>query len=175
MCQSKVAWSVPRQMAGLAAWPNCVSQGRYWFKGRAYASPIAGGTEGLPTSVRASKWRTDRTIACCNDYPSAEQQGDSLWLPRVASFLPVRAAWIIAAAHPTPLSTVTASVGQLSWQAPHSIHASGRTSLAKRPFIANTPCGQTMLHIAQPVHSSWSYRSVLSADTLNMMILPTFR
>ena len=107
-------------------------------------------------------------------YLSVEQQDDSLSLPHVASFLPVRAAWIIAAAHPTPLSTVIASVGQLSWQAPHSIHASGRTSLAKRPFIAKTPCGQTMLHIAQPVHSSWSYCSVLSADTLNMMILPIF-
>jgi len=46
-------------------------------------------------------------------YFSPEQQ-DELAQPHVGSLLPVRAARIIAAAHPTPLSTVMASTGQLS-------------------------------------------------------------
>jgi hypothetical protein len=74
-------------------------------------------------------------------------------LPQVGSFWPVRAARIMAAAHPTPLSTVIAPVGQLSWQAPHSMHASGRTSWARRLFMANTAWGQTMTHSSQPIHT----------------------
>jgi hypothetical protein len=45
--------------------------------------------------------------------PPSEQQDDALLLPHVTSFLPVRAARIMAAAHPTPLSTVIAEAGQL--------------------------------------------------------------
>jgi len=43
----------------------------------------------------------------------SEQQDDPIAGPHVASFLPVRAARIIAAAHPTPLSTAIADAGQL--------------------------------------------------------------
>lgn len=56
-------------------------------------------------------------------YFSEEQQGE-LSEPQTGSFFPLSAALIMAAAHPTPLSTVMASTGQLSWQAPHSMHAS---------------------------------------------------
>jgi len=66
----------------------------------------------------------------------------------------------MAAAHPTPLSTVIAPAGQLSWQAPHSMQASARTSLATSSSGANTECGQTMLHIPQLLHNSGSYDSV---------------
>ncbi len=72
----------------------------------------------------------------------------------------------MAAAHPTPLSTAMAAVGQLSWQAPHSIQASGRASWATRSFIANTPCGQTAAHISQPMQRSGSYRSVFTGEAL---------
>jgi hypothetical protein len=74
---------------------------------------------------------------------------------------PRRAALIMAAAQPTPLSTVIAPVGQLSWQAPHSMHASGRTRSATAPSGAKTPCGQTMLHMPQLMHKPGSYSRVL--------------
>jgi hypothetical protein len=43
----------------------------------------------------------------------SEQQGCSPSVLHTASFLPSKAAEIMAAAHPTPLSTVIAPVGQL--------------------------------------------------------------
>jgi len=52
--------------------------------------------------------------------------------------LPVKAALNMAAAQPTPLSTVIAPVGQFSAQAPHSMHSDGRESLALRPEAVNT-------------------------------------
>jgi len=49
-----------------------------------------------------------------------------------------RAALITAAAQPTPLCTVMASVGQLVAHAPHSMHAS-RSTIATLPlFKLNT-------------------------------------
>jgi hypothetical protein len=80
----------------------------------------------------------------------------------VTSRRPRNALAIMAAAQPTPLSTVIAPVGQLSWQAPHSMHASGRTNWATAPFGAKTPCGQTMLHMPQLMHRPGSYSRVLS-------------
>lgn len=58
----------------------------------------------------------------------------------------------MAAAQPTPLFTVMAPVGQLSWQAPHSMQAFGATSCATRSGCAKTRCGQTMVHKPQPTH-----------------------
>src|SRR5512136_2836606 len=77
----------------------------------------------------------------------------------------------MAAAHPTPLSTVMAPVGQLSWQAPHSMHAVGWTSWTALPSGANTPCGHTAMHIPQLAHNSGSYLSVLVVYELNIIIL----
>ena len=57
----------------------------------------------LPQCVHIMIW----PMRLCQD---DEQQEES---PQVGSFLPVKAARIIAPAHPTPLSTVIASVGQL--------------------------------------------------------------
>ena len=53
-------------------------------------------------------------------------------------------------AHPTPLSTSMAPVGQFRWQAPHSMHASPRATRAVAPSMANTPCGHTIAHRPQP-------------------------
>jgi hypothetical protein len=77
--------------------------------------------------------------------------------PQVISFCPLTAASIIADAHPTPLSTFIAFVGQLSWQAPHSIHAPGFTNCATFPSGLNTPWGHTVLHMPQLMHNFGSY------------------
>jgi hypothetical protein len=74
--------------------------------------------------------------------------------PQEASFLPVRAAYIIAAAHPTPLSTFTAPVGQLSWHAPHSIQLPGRTRDTTPFALSKTACGQTAEQNLQLLHNS---------------------
>jgi hypothetical protein len=77
---------------------------------------------------------------------------------------PVSAAWIMAAAQPTPLCTRMASTGQFIWQAPHSMQASFLTSdttdfeVSKPPAlrspIAKTACGHTFTHTPQPMHLS---------------------
>jgi hypothetical protein len=51
-------------------------------------------------------------------------------LHSVSISLPIRAALIIAHAHPTPLWTSIACTGQLSAHAPHSMQDAGRTSSA---------------------------------------------
>jgi hypothetical protein len=61
---------------------------------------------------------------------------------------PVSAAWIMAAAQPTPLFTRTASTGQFIWQAPHSMQASLLTSDATdfeliRPPALRSPIAKT--------------------------------
>jgi hypothetical protein len=88
--------------------------------------------------------------------------------PQLTSFCPLTAASIIADAHPTPLSTFIASVGQLSWQAPHSIHAFGFTNRAVFPSGLNTPWGHTVLHIPQLMHNSGSYFKVFETYELNI-------
>jgi len=70
----------------------------------------------------------------------------------------------MAQAQPTPLSTSIAPAGQLRMQAPHSMQASGLTSLAASSPAAKTPCGQTALHIPQLVQSSGWYWSVFTAQ-----------
>jgi len=45
----------------------------------------------------------------------------------------------IAAAHPTPFRTVTASLGQFSAQAPHTMQSSPRTISAVGPAVSKTP------------------------------------
>jgi hypothetical protein len=91
--------------------------------------------------------------------------------PHETSSVPFRAARIIAYAHPTPLSTEMAPVGQLSWHAPHSIHERGSTNRATFSFGENTPWGQTILHIPQLIHSSGSYSRVLDSYELNITVL----
>jgi len=74
---------------------------------------------------------------------------------------------IIAAAQPTPLSTNSAPVGQLSIHAPHSIQASARTICTRRvPRApgANTLCGHTALHIPQLMQTS-----ALNANVLRLL------
>ena len=57
-----------------------------------------------------------------------------------------------AVAHPTPVVTLKAPVGQLRWQAPHSRQAS-RFSISTEPFAAeSTSLGQTERHMWQPIH-----------------------
>ena len=80
----------------------------------------------------------------------------------LSSFSPLRAARIIEPAQPTPLSTDIAPTGQLSWHAPHSMHAEAATSSAFVPFWVKTLCGQTVLHLPQPTHLSLSYWIVVS-------------
>jgi len=89
-------------------------------------------------------------------------------LPQVISFSPLTAASIIADAHPTPLSTFIAFVGQLSWQAPHSIQAFGFANLATLPPGLNTLWGHTMLHMPQLMHNSGSYSRVFERYELNI-------
>lgn len=84
--------------------------------------------------------------------------------PHVGSFSPRSAALIIAAAQPTPLSTLSAPVGQLSWHAPHSMQASALTICTRRVSCvpgAKTPCGHTVLHIPQLMHAIASNSNVL--------------
>jgi hypothetical protein len=88
--------------------------------------------------------------------------------PQETSFCPLTAANIIAEAHPTPLSTFIAFVGQLSWQAPHSIHACGFTNCATFPSGLNTLWGHTVLHMPQFMHNSGSYSSVFETYELNI-------
>jgi hypothetical protein len=66
------------------------------------------------------------------------------------------------AAHPTPDLTVTAPVEQFMAQAPHSIQKSLFVMNAFFSFIVNTAWGQTMVHIAQPLHFSRSSCSVIT-------------
>jgi hypothetical protein len=76
------------------------------------------------------------------------QQQESLLIPR--------AELITAAAHPTPTSTLMAAVGQFIWQAPHSMQASLQMTSAFPDSTANTPWGQTSVHIPHPMHLSGS-------------------
>jgi hypothetical protein len=55
-------------------------------------------------------------------------------------------------AHPTPERTEMAPNLQLRAQAPHSMQLFISVILALPPVISKTACGQTMLHIPQPVH-----------------------
>jgi len=67
---------------------------------------------------------------------------------------------LTAAAQPTPVVTATAPARQFRMQAPHSMQAARLTMRATVSPGTNTPCGQTMLHIPQLLHSFGKYRSV---------------
>jgi hypothetical protein len=70
---------------------------------------------------------------------------------------------MMAYAQPTPLSTLSAPVGQFSWHAPHSMHE-GAWATRTTPFSrAKTSCGQTAMHVQQPAQSVGSYSSVFVA------------
>jgi len=76
--------------------------------------------------------------------------------------LPRRAALIIAQAHPTPLSTSMACVGQFRAQAPHSMQPDGFASWACFSPSAKTAWGQTWVHRLQLMHRSGWYTRVFS-------------
>ena len=76
--------------------------------------------------------------------------------------LPRRAAWIIAQAHPTPLYTSIACVGQFRAHAPHSMHCDGRPSCACFSPSAKTAWGQTWVQRLQLMHRSGWYTRVFS-------------
>jgi hypothetical protein len=88
--------------------------------------------------------------------------------PQVTSFCPLTAAIIIAEAHPAPLFTCIAFVGQLSWQAPHSMHASGFTNRAVFLSGLNTLWGHIVLHIPQLLLKSGSNFRVFEPYELNI-------
>ena len=72
----------------------------------------------------------------------------------------MRAAFIIAAAQPTSLSTLIAPAEQFIAQAPHSMHSDGATRRALPLSALNTPWGQTEAQMPQLLQSSGSYSSV---------------
>ena len=90
-----------------------------------------------------------------------QQVDESLGQSHVGS-VPVRAPLIMPAAHPTPAWTVMASAGQFWLQAPHSMHRFLSVITAFLFFIWNTRCGQTIVHILQPIHFSISNASVVT-------------
>jgi hypothetical protein len=57
-------------------------------------------------------------------------------------------------AQPTPGLTLMASTGQFIAQAPHSMQPSRSTIYTFLPVNMKTPCGQTWVHIPQPIHFS---------------------
>lgn len=63
--------------------------------------------------------------------------------PQQAPSLRPSAAWIKAAAQPTPACTVNASSGQFRAQAPHSMQASGAAIRTLLASLTNTARGQT--------------------------------
>jgi hypothetical protein len=69
---------------------------------------------------------------------------------------------IIAVAHPTPAFRLIAPKTQFWAHAPHSIHKSLSVTKALFPFMAKTPCGQTSMHLPQPVHFSEKNWSVVT-------------
>jgi len=74
--------------------------------------------------------------------------------PQLSMSFPRTAALIIAHAQPTPLCTAIAWTGQFRAQAPHSMHAAGRTRSARSAPSAKTPWGQTCVHRRQLMHRS---------------------
>lgn len=85
--------------------------------------------------------------------------------PQVTSFFPLMAALIIADAQPTPLSTLMAEEGQLTWQAPHSMHFSGRERRTFPSPLWNTRCGHTSRHLPQLTHLPGKKTRVLMGVT----------
>jgi hypothetical protein len=71
--------------------------------------------------------------------------------------------FMTAAAQPTPVRTLKASVGQFCAQAPHSIQAS-RSMISTLPFVKlKTAWGQTSKHVPQPMHFSASSLKVTTS------------
>ena len=68
--------------------------------------------------------------------------------------------FMTAATHPTPALTFIASVGQFSWQAPHSIHASRSIIFAFLFLMVKTVWGHTSAHRLHPIHLSISSSKV---------------
>jgi hypothetical protein len=71
----------------------------------------------------------------------------------------------MAAAHPTPGFTLKASSGQFTTHAPHSMHRSGSRIATARFKDSKTGCGQTLIHIMQPLHNDRSSPIVVTPLT----------
>ncbi len=97
-----------------------------------------------------------RRCAGCEQLLSYQQHSVLLFLPLQSQegSPPLIMLFMMAAAQPTPLSTLSAPKAQLPAQAPHSMHWSLSRTTAFLFFRAKTPCGQTSMHIPQPVHCS---------------------
>src|SRR5512143_3680478 len=91
--------------------------------------------------------------------------------PQVGS-PPVIMLLIMAAAQPTPLSTLNAPKAQLDAQAPHSMHLSLSMMTAFLSRSTNTLCGQTSRHMPHPVHFSVS-RPTLATSAKYFIAHPT--
>jgi hypothetical protein len=70
----------------------------------------------------------------------------------------------MADAQPTPDATVMAPDAQFLAQAPHSMHLSRFVMAAFFCSNTNTLWGQTIVHIAQPLHTVLSNLSVTTFD-----------
>jgi hypothetical protein len=115
---------------------------------------------GIDAAWRPSRWSSKSS----SQWARQPEQHDVVSpQPQLSSFAPVSAAHIIAEAHPTPLSTSIAPVGQLTLQAPHSMHLWGSSSRASLPFCEKTRWGHTMEHIPHPLQSPGSYLRVFTA------------
>jgi hypothetical protein len=75
--------------------------------------------------TRSRNLRTKKTECIFEIHSVYFRSGSPQQQPHATSFLPVRAALIIAEAQPTPLVTVMAPAAQFTWQAPHSIQLVG--------------------------------------------------
>jgi len=77
--------------------------------------------------------------------------------------VPLKIPLMIPAAQPTPDLTVMACSLQFFSQAPHSMQRSLFMIIAFLLTISNTLCGQTMVHIMQPLHFEGSSSSVTTS------------
>lgn len=71
---------------------------------------------------------------------------------------------MMAAAHPTPGTTLMAEKAQLRMHAPHSMQRSLSVMTALPASILNTPWGHTLVQRPHPVHFDRSYSRVVTSD-----------
>ena len=89
--------------------------------------------------------------------------------PQVGS-VPAKIPARTPAAQPTPARTVIAPISQFLAQAPHSIQAPRSAIIARLFSIRNTACGQTITHMAHPLHFS-ARNSKVTASSRYLILL----
>jgi len=99
-----------------------------------------------------------------------QQQGveEFPWHPQVGP-LPASRPASTPPAQPTPARTRIASRSQFLAQAPHSMQAPRSARTARLSSSRNTACGQTRVHIPQPLHRLASNSSV---TTFSRYLIP---